>query len=176
VVTDEVIYPFFGNTLQADTLVPFAKAPFDSTQTTVIRKKRTTSPATYTDLVFGVHYEYSLFGIKLLKPVSLLEDEIIVASYTSLPTTVSDGYNDCPIDCSLVIEAKNIAEGTNCSSNSTGQMYSGRIGYFFPRVRLTPTGTRTLFNDSEFAPITLEGEVLPVWLSGREVRMREYRI
>lgn len=176
VVTDEVIYPFFGNTLQVDTLIPFAKAPFDSIQTTVVRKKRLDLPVSYTTLVLGVDYEYSLFGIKLLKAVTLLADEVIIASYTSLPNTVSDGYNDCPIDCSLIIEAKNIAEGTNCSSNSTGQMYSGRIGYFFPRVRLTPTGTRTMFNDSEFAPITLEGEALPVWLNGREVRMREYRI
>lgn len=175
VVEDEVVYPFFGNTLQTETLIPFAKAPFDSIQTTVVRKKRLDLPVSYTTLVLGVDYEYSLFGIKLLKPVTLLADEVIIASYTSLPTTVSDGYNDCPIDCSLLIEAKNIAEG-NCSTTSPTQMYSGRIGYFFPRVRLTPTGTRTMFNDSEFAPITLEGEVLPVWLNGKEVRLREYRI
>ncbi len=176
VVTDELIYPFMGNTLQADTLIPFAKAPFDSIQTTVVRRKRLDAPVSYTTLVLGVDYDYSLFGIKLLKAMTLVADEVLVASYTSLPNTVSDGYNDCPIDCSLIIEAKNIAEGTSCSSSGPSQMYSGRIGYFFPRVRLTPTGTRTMFNESEFAPITLEGEALPVWLNGREVRMREYRI
>lgn len=174
VVTDEVIYPFFGNTLQQGTLIPFAKAPFDSIQTTVVRKKRLDLPVSYTDMVYGVDYEYGLFGIKLLKAVTLLADEIIIASYTSLPNTVNDGYNDCPIDCSLLIEAKNIAEG-NCST-ANGQMYSGKIGYFFPRVRLTPTGTRTMFSESEFQPIQLEGEALPVWLSGKEVRMRQYRI
>lgn len=171
VVEDELVYPFFGSVIGENTLIPFAKAPLDSAQDVVVYKKNMDSGVT-SELVHGVDYEFSIFGIKTMKIVSLSHNEVIYASYSSLAGEVMDGYNDCPIDCSLTIEAQNIAD--KCSGS--GQMYAGKIGYFFPRVRLTPTGTRTLFSESEFQAITLEGEALPVWVGGKEVRVREYRI
>lgn len=172
VVQDELVYPFFGSMIAANTLIPFAKAPLDSTQEVVVYKKNMDS-GVVSELVHGVDYEFSIFGIKTTKIVALSDNEIIYASYSSLSGEVMDGYNDCPIDCSLTIEAQNVA---NKECSGSGQMYAGKIGYFFPRVRLTPTGTRTLFSESEFQAINLEGEALPVWVNGKEVRVREYRI
>jgi hypothetical protein len=171
-VVDEVIYFKPGSVLDGYTLLPFSKSPFDSTQSTLVSLQNIVT-GVKTPLVYGTDYEYSMFGIKLMKSLSVATDAQIVASYTSLPSTVQDGFNDCPLDASLTIEARNLV--ANCAEDS-GQNYQGRIGYFFPRVRLVPTGTRTLFGDSEFQSITLEGEVKPVWVNGSERYMRKYKI
>ena len=169
-VVDEVMYMAPQSVLTAGYLLPFAKAPVDSVQPVYVRKRNLQTSVT-TDLVYGVDYDYSMFGIKLKKTLSI-GDESLIASYTSLPSTIQDGYNDCgPIECSLTIEAANIANN-NCDAS---QNYKGRVGFFWPRVKLTPTGTRTLFSE-EFTAITLEGTAEPISINGREVRVRKYTI
>lgn len=169
-VVDEVIHMNPQSVLPSGYLVPFAKAPVDSNQPVFVRKKSISSTAVV-DLVYGTDYEYSMFGIKLKRNISL-GDEILTASYTSLPSTVQDGYEDCgPIECSLTIEAANIAD-KKCDAT---QVYKGRIGFFWPRLKLTPTGSRTLFSE-EYTAITLEGTAEPINLNGKEVRVRKYQI
>ena len=170
-ITDEIIYAIPGSVLTSEMLLPFAYSPWDSTKTCVISRKNTQT-GVLTALVYGTDYEYSMFGIKLRKTLTTAENEVIVASYTSLPSTVADGYSDCPVECSLTIDAKNLAD----TCGSSAQNYQGTTGLFFPRVKLWPTGQRTLFSDSEFQKITLEGTANPVWLNGREVRLRKYGI
>lgn len=170
VVTDEALYVMPQSVFQKDYLIPFAKSPVDSTQTATVRKKNIDT-GVETPLVYGTDYEFSMFGIRLKKNLAL-GNETLVASYTSLPSVVQDGYNDCgPIECSLTIEAANIANN-NCDAS---QYYKGRLGFFWPRVKLTPTGTRTLFSE-EFTAITLEGTAEPINLNGKEVRVRKYTI
>jgi hypothetical protein len=169
-VVNENLHVMPQSVLQKDFLIPFAKAPIDSNQPVTLRRK-SVATGVETPLIYGTDFEYSMFGVRLKKTLSL-GNETLIASYTSMPSTVQDGYNDCgPIECSLTIEAANVANN-NCD---TSQFYKGRMGFFWPRVKLTPTGTRTLFSE-EFTAITLEGTAEPINLNGKEVRVRKYAI
>lgn len=171
-VVNETVYPMPGTTIPNGTLIPFAKAPFNTNQPVTVSTWNTSTNA-FVDLVQGVDYTFSMFGVKMKRDIALPANTVLVADYTSLPTRVADGFTDqgCPIETSLVVESKDLL---SCGTVS-GQAYKGTQGLFVPRCRLTPSGPRTLFGE-EFSSITLQGNALPVLNNGQEVRLRTYKI